>query len=111
MIVGKVDAGACGFQTRIEAAASGMETVRIHIESECPDIQKAAADLKEIAIMEEAFGKIGATRVYETIARYCKHASCPVPMAILKSAEAAAGIALPKTVSLTMEKIEDERER
>ncbi len=107
MIKTRVDAGVCGFKTTIKATASGMETVNVDIESECPDIRKVANILKEIDIMEEAFGKIGATRVYQTASQHCKHASCPVPMAIIKTAEAAAGLALPKNVTVTIEKIED----
>ncbi|MBS3759530.1 MAG: hypothetical protein KGY61_12805 [Desulfobacterales bacterium] len=107
MIRTTVDPGACGFKTTIEAATSDMQTVHIHIESECPDIQKIAETLKEIDIIKEAFGKIGTTRVYELAAQHCKHAACPVPMAIIKSAEAAAGLALPKNVTVTLEKIKD----
>lgn len=106
MIKTEVDAGACGFTTTIEADSPDMQTVRLDIESGCTDIQKVAEALKEINGMKETFGKIGSTKVYEIAAQYCKHAACPVPMAIVKTAEAASGLALPKSVSVSIEKVE-----
>ncbi len=107
MIITEVDAGACGFKTTIRARASDTQTVQLDIQSECPDIQKAAEELKEVDAAEEAFGRIGTTLVYRTAAQYCKHGACPVPMAVIKTAEAAAGLALPKNVTVIIDKTED----
>jgi hypothetical protein len=105
MIKTEVDAGVCGFTTQIVADSPDMQTVHLNIKSECTDVQKAAEELKEINGMEEAFGKIGTTKAYEIAAQYCRHAACPVPMAIVKTVEAASGLALPKNVSVSIEKV------
>ncbi len=106
MINLEIDAGVCGMKTVVKAKSDDMQTARLDIRSDCPDIEKAAEELKEINGMQEAFGKIGNTVVYETARKYCKHAACPVPAAIIKAAEAACGLALPKDVAISMEKIE-----
>lgn len=106
MIHLEIDAGVCGMKTVVKAQSEDMQTATLDIDSDCPDIQKAAEELKQINGMQEAFGKIGNTTVYETARKYCKHAACPVPAAIIKATEAACGLALPKDVSITIEKIE-----
>ncbi len=106
MINVEVDAGVCGMKTVIKANADDMQKARLEIQSACPDIQKAAEDLKELDGMEEVFGKIGSTRVYEALRKHCKHAACPVPSGIIKAVEAASGLALPKQAVITMEKID-----
>lgn len=107
MIRTEVDAGVCGFTTQIVADSPDMQTVHLDIKSGCADVQKIADALKEINGMQEAFGKIGTTKAYEIAAQYCRHAACPVPMAIVKTAEAASGLALPKNVSVSIEKVEN----
>ena len=106
MINVEVDAGVCGMRTIIKANSEDMQKAQLEIQSDCPDIQKAAEELKEIDGMQEAFGKIGSTKVYEVLGRYCKHAACPVPAAIIKAVEAASGLALPKHATITMEKVD-----
>jgi hypothetical protein len=104
MIHTTVEAGVCGRKALIQADSKDMQTVDLHIESDCPDITKAAEALNNVDGMQEVFGKIGDTSVYQEIRKHCKHAACPVPAAIVKSVEAAAGLALPKDVSIKMEK-------
>lgn len=106
MIRVEVDAGVCGMNTVIKADSPDMQKVTLDIESGCPDIQKAAEELKELDAMQEVFGKVGNTSVYEILRKHCKHAACPVPSAIIKAVEAAAGLALPKGASISIEKID-----
>jgi hypothetical protein len=106
MINVEVDAGVCGMKTIIKANSEDMRTAQVEIQSDCPDIQKAAEELKELDGMQEVFGKIGSTKVYEVLRKYCKHAACPVPSGIIKAVEAASGLALPKQAVITMEKID-----
>ena len=106
MINVEVDAGVCGMKTVIKAKSEDMQKTLLEIQSDCPDIQKAAEELKELDAMQEAFGKIGSTKVYEILRKHCKHAACPVPSGIIKAAEAASGLALPKQATITMEKID-----
>ena len=104
MITVKVDAGICGFHTTIKASSEDMMTVQTSIESECEDVRAMAADVAELDAMAQAFGKVGETPLYKTGAKYLRHAACPVPCALTKAVEAAAGLALPKDVSINITK-------
>ena len=104
MIIVTVDAGVCGFETVVRAESGDMQNVKLEIQSECPDIQSMAEELKELDAFKENFAKIGESAVYESARRYCKHTACPVPAGIHKAIEAAAGLALPKDAGIKVEK-------
>lgn len=104
MVKINVDAGICGLPTAITVNSSDMQSADIEVDSECPDIQALAAELKTVDPMQEVFTKIGESSVYELAKKHCKHATCPVPMALLKGIEAAAGLALPKDVKIEIAK-------
>jgi hypothetical protein len=104
MITVEVDAGICGKKVTIKAECEDMQTAKLDITSDCSHINEMAKELTEINAMEEAFGSIGDTRVFRVAREYCKHAACPVPTAIIKAAEAACGLALPKNASITITK-------
>jgi hypothetical protein len=104
MITVQTDPGICGLPTTVKASSEDMQNVKIEIDSKCPDIMKAAEEIKEVNAMEEVFGKIGENAIYTAAKKHCNHVSCPVPAAIVKAVEAAAGLALPKDVVITMEK-------
>ena len=99
-----IDAGICGFKTLVETTANPGYKVSIDIESDCPAIMELAENLTEV----DALGEISFKRAMpETIQKgidYCTHAACPVPVGIVKAVEVAAGLALPKDVSITVEK-------
>jgi hypothetical protein len=100
----EVDSGICGFTTTVLAEAADMRSVTLTIESECPQIRKAAAELGEIDMLEELRSGLGQGRVYEVLSHTVRHVTCPVGAGILKAAEAAAGLALPKDVSVRLTK-------
>ncbi len=104
MITVTVNAGACGMKTVIRAKSDDMQKAAVSIDSGCPAIQKIAAEIGEIDAMSEVFGKVGETSIYEISRRYCRHAACPVPAAVIKAVEAACGLALPKDVRIDIEK-------
>ena len=104
MITVEVDAGICGKKAVIKAECDDMQTARLDITSDCAHINEMAKKLTEINAMEEAFGSIGETHVFRVAREHCEHAACPVPTAIIKAAEAACGLALPKNVSITIAK-------
>ena len=101
-----VDPGICGLKSKITAESSDMMSARVSIESDCPDILKIGENIKEIDTMKDVFAKIGESTVYQLGAEFCKHGTCPVPCAILKGVEAAAGLALPKDVHLEIRKLD-----
>lgn len=104
MITVQTDPGICGLPSTITSSSEDMQNVKIEIDSKCPDIMKIAEKIKEVNAMEEVFGKIGENAVYTAAKEHCKHAACPVPAAIMKAVEAAAGLALPKDVTIRIAK-------
>ena len=106
MIVVDVDPGVCGLKSKIKISSQDMQHASVEIESSCLDIQALAQELGELDGYSEAFNKVGSSPVYELARKYCKHAACPVPMAIVKGVEAAIGAALPKDVVVKIEKMD-----
>lgn len=99
-----IEAGACGFHTDVEAQVEGKYQVALKIESGCKHIQKLAEDLKQVNALEEISYKRGSREILSKAAEYCTHAACPVPVGIIKTVEVAAGLALPKIVTIEIEK-------
>ena len=96
--------GVCGLKTRIVANADDSYNVTIEISSKCKKIQRIAEQIKEISVLEELVRPITETTPYVLAASCETHAACPVPMAIIKAIEVAAGMALPADVHITISK-------
>jgi hypothetical protein len=100
MVIVNVQAGICGFATRIEAEGEG-DVVKLAITSDCKAAQGLAGDLKTVDGMD-VFAPLDETTIYQACRRHLRHSTCPVLCAILKAVEAAAGFALPQDVHITM---------
>lgn len=99
-----IKAGVCGFKTIVKAERSGRKNVVLEIESECPAFKDLNESLKEIDSMEAIMSKVGEGKIYQACQVTCKHSACPVPMGITKAVEVAAGLALPRDVSVILTK-------
>lgn len=106
MIKVEIDAGICGFTSTVLAESDNMQNVEVRFSTTCPNLKPLEGDPINIDAYTEAFGPVGETQVYHMMRPYCKHAACPVPAAMVKAAEAAAGLALPKDVRMTIRKEE-----
>jgi hypothetical protein len=104
MAKARIEAGICGHYAEIEAQADENYQVRLSIESSCQHIQKLAANLSEVNALNEISFRRGAPEILEKGAEFCTHASCPVPVGIIKTVEVAAGLALPQTATIVVEK-------
>lgn len=104
MVEVKVNPGVCGLNTVIKVDSEDMQNAVIEIVTECPNIKPMEQELKEVDGYEECFAKLGESKVYELAKKYCKHAACPVPSAIIKGIEVACGLALPKDVDFKISK-------
>jgi len=103
-----VMSGICGMRTTIRASSEDMiGPVKLEMESECPHIQKLAAELTEVKAFEEIGFRGDGPKTLSLAARYCQHAACPVPSSIIKAIEVAAGLALPKDPEIHVEKVEN----
>jgi hypothetical protein len=100
-----IEAGICGYSTTVETTSNGNYEIGITIESECKAIQRMGENLVAVnALNEISFrgGKMPVT--IEKGIEYCSHAACPVPAGVIKAVEIEAGLALPKDVSIKLEK-------
>ena len=106
MIRVHVQPGICGLESTIDAACEDGQMVRLEIESTCPNIKALSGPLAEVDGYSIAFSRFSESPVYRAAETEFKHAACPVPIAIVKAVEAACGLALPKNVEVTIERID-----
>ncbi len=107
-----VDAGICGFQTRIHADSEDDQNVSFRVVSACEKARKFGEALMARGPVD-GFAEIGAgsdgvvlTTARETLKGCCS--ACAVPIAAFKAMQVAARVALPKDVRLDMEAGESE---
>lgn len=99
----KVDPGICGFFCQVTAWKKEKRLAGFEISgSQCKMIQKLGAGLDEITF-QEFFLPLTKNPIFLSAERAGCHQACPVPCAIVKSVEAALGLAIPKDVSIRLE--------
>ncbi|UWG97373.1 hypothetical protein LPY66_00595 [Dehalobacter sp. DCM] len=100
----KVFSGICGFNTSVKVESKNMRDAQIEFQTECPNLKPLEPELKEVKAFVECFAKVGDSPVFQMARKYCKHAACPVPTAIIKGVEVACGLALPKDAVIKISK-------
>jgi len=95
-----IHAGICGFTTVIATASEDGQNVTIRYETECPHAAKAREELTGVDAYVELFRKPHETAVYAALSKHVPHVTCPLYSGFLKSIEAAAGLALPRDVTM-----------
>ena len=99
-IIIRVDAGICGFHCTIEAFSAKKRTVRLVIsDSACEHLQRLGDHLQEITL-NELFMTLSRNSIFVSAERARCHPACPVPAALVKAAEVAMGLALPKSAHI-----------
>ena len=98
----EVSPGVCGLQTTIEAQSDDMYDVALEIVSECERVRRMAEELVSVSALSELRQALPETAVYQAAGRAGLHVSCPVPSAVLKAVEVAAGLALPADVQIVI---------
>mgnify|MGYP000925115874 FL=1 len=98
-VVMDVESGVCRFKARVTAYMED-EQVRVSIESECPQVLAFAEGVKVLGRFEALKMPFSENTVFLRGGETLRHSSCPVPTAVCKCAEAAAGFALQRDVSL-----------
>jgi hypothetical protein len=99
-----LDPGVCGFQCIIRAKS--IERRKVHIEitgSECDSVKQLTALLEDIPL-RDLFAPISRNPVFLAAERAGCHPSCPVPVGVLKAAECAMEMALPRPVSIRFDR-------
>ena len=98
-----VNAGVCGFACRIKTWKIDKRAVGLEIsESECQQIQHFSERLSKLTL-NEIFTPVTRNPVYLASEQSGCHPSCPVPAGVLKAAEVAMAMALPRDASIRFE--------
>jgi len=77
----------------------GGKRYLLRVESDCPHVCRLAEALPALGRMD-ALAPIPRNPVYREAGRCLKHAACPVPAAILKALEVAAGLNVAKEATI-----------
>jgi hypothetical protein len=102
-----IQPGVCGFSIRVSVERDKDRNLTIAVDTECEMVKKMGG---EISFLEfrAPFATILHNPVYRSASKNLKHAACPVPSGILKAIEVELGACLPRPVSITFEKKEDQ---
>jgi len=98
----EVDPGICAFTCLIYAFKDEKYTVRFEIQSDCDQIQNLAKDLGKVG-MKDLFLPMSRNPIFKSAEKSQCHLACPIPCSLVKAAEVALGLALPKKVRITFE--------
>jgi hypothetical protein len=101
-----IDAGICGFQTRIHASSEDSQNVVFKISSSCEKARKFGETLAAKGLID-SYAELGAGvdglilgSARQIMDGACS--ACAVPIGAFKAMQIAAGLALPKDVSLKL---------
>ena len=104
----EIDAGVCGFKTLAKVSSEDSQQVAFEVTSDCENIRRLAAALKNrepIDAYQEispAAQSVLMLAVRSTLTGCC--AGCAVPAGLFKAMQVAAGLALPKDISIRLTK-------
>jgi hypothetical protein len=108
MAIAQIDAGVCGFRTTSKATSDDGMFVEFTIQSDCEKIRGFAEALiaKGPINAYEEISPQGESVVMVTVRECLKGccAGCAVPVGLFKSMQVAAGLALPKDITIQIEK-------
>ena len=91
-VLAEVNPGVCGLTSRIKASSPDGMNVVLEIESACLRVQAYAAQEMVLDAYQELLSKsLAQTLPVRLAAEHDLHTTCPLPMAVLKAAEVAAG--------------------
>jgi len=98
-----VNSGICGFACDIKAWKTDKRNVGLEIsESECQQIRQFS-QLLTLLTLRDVFAPISRNPVYLAAEKTGCHPSCPIPPAVLKAAEVALEMALPRDAAIRFE--------
>lgn len=95
-----VDPGVCRLRSTVQARTDGMLVDFEILHTDCPQVRNLRKVLRRVEIWDVMRMPYVDNTVYQLCGDVLKHSSCPVPMAMIKCAEAAAELALKKTVTV-----------
>jgi hypothetical protein len=98
-----VNPGICGFHCVIEGERKDKYLVALRGRgSECKHIQRLFEKVREVSL-RDLFAPISKSPVFQAAQQSGCHPMCPVPIAVLKTAEVTMGMALPRDAEIKFE--------
>ena len=98
-----VEPGICGFPCQVEAIRQDKHHASVKIiGSDCELIKKMAESIKEVTL-NDIFVPHTKNPVFKAAESAGCHLTCSVPVALLKAAEVALELALPRDASISFE--------
>ena len=95
MTIVEIDAGSCGFKTRIGASKTDSRNVSISISSDCETVEKWGGQLGSLN-WTECLGKNAfSSQTFISAADCLKHPPCPAFIGLLKAIEVEQRASLP----------------
>ena len=99
MTVVEVDAGCCGFTTKIEILKVDDQMVKAAVSSDCEMITAWGKELGSLN-WGQCLRNAAASPVFQCTSKHIGHVACPVSLALLKAMEVEVGVALPVDVAI-----------
>ena len=94
----EIHPGACGFSVMVTATGADPKKIRLTIETDCEHVKELSGKLEFLTIKDIYGHPFGEDKVHQVAKEAIRHASCPVPCGIIKTAEAEFGLAVKKDV-------------
>jgi hypothetical protein len=95
----EVDAGCCGFTTKIEVFKVDEHLVKAAVSSDCEMITAWGEKLGPLD-WGKCFRNSADSPVFQCASKHIGHVACPVSVALLKAMEVEVGVALPVDVAI-----------
>jgi hypothetical protein len=95
-----IQAGICGYFSRVHALKKEQRSVAISIESDCQNVADYSEHLKPMDIKSMFQHPFNRNPVYEQAGICGLHPACPIPCGVMKAVEVETGLALKKNVTL-----------
>jgi len=103
-----VDAGICGFKTTAVVTSEDNQHVAFVVDSDCDKIRRLGAALKDKGVIDayQEISPVAESVLMQTVRSVligcC--AGCAVPAGLFKAMQVAAGVALPRDISIKLTK-------
>lgn len=102
-VIVNVDPGACRLHSQVTGWMGNDGLLRVHITSDCRYVVKFGKSLRPMDPMEVLRMPYRENSVYIEGGKTLKHATCAVPLAVLKCLEVAGGMGIKRDVYLTFQ--------
>lgn len=107
-VTAKIDAGICGFHTQVLAGSEDGQNVRLEISSDCEKISALGEKISMHGLIDawQEISPATESVVLQLVRRQLTGccAGCAVPVGLFKAMQVAAGLALPKDISIQINK-------